>query len=415
MTDEQKEFAIEIEKKFQLHAKSLEEGKITEKQFSEKIESLKAELKNDSKFVAMEKTLAEISEQFKELVLENEKRKNFEQNSKGSFDADLKSAIEKVKEFKSKGSTEKTILFKSAPAASDPMTIANNLTGQVIVPSREPGINGIVRRVFILRALAAVGTVASNLIEWVEQLATLGAAAMTGEGVLKSKMNFSWELKDAKVKKITALTKISEEMLADFGAVQAEINSNLTYQIALQEETQLLSGDGNGENLNGITKYAQTLDLASLADSVPSPNFMDVIGAAVAQILINGQGMFTPSAIILNPADDFAMKHGTKDTEGNYIIPTFFTQDGASIAGLRILTSNTIPAGYFLVGDFAKFNIRDRESLRIEMGYDSDDFSKNFVSIRAEKRLGTFVKGNDIEAFVYDSFANGLAFINKAS
>ena len=79
---------------------------------------------------------------------------------------------------------------------------------------------------------------------------------------------------------------------------------------------------------------------------------MDAIGAAIAQIFNNGKGKFIPNSVLVNPIDEFVMKHGSKDADGTYLLPTFFMPDGSQINGVRIVPDVTIPSGHFLVGDF---------------------------------------------------------------
>jgi HK97 family phage major capsid protein len=85
------------------------------------------------------------------------------------------------------------------------------------------------------------------------------------------------------------------------------------------------------------------------------------------------------------------------------------------ILGVPVVESDNVTAGTFYVCDMTKFNIRDYETTSIEMGYDQDDFSKNMVTIRAERRLVTYVKANHTEGFIKDTFANALTYIETGS
>lgn len=293
------------------------------------------------------------------------------------------------------------------------MSEATNITGEVPQSDRIPGINNVVKQVTVLRNFANVGGTNSNLVSWVEQQNIDGAAAITAEGNAKPLVDWDYVEATANVRKIAGRVRISTEMLSDIPNMMAEINGDLLYRLALAEETQLLSGAG-GAQLNGVTTYAQPLDLAALADSVEAANDIDAIGAAITQIYVNGKGMFIPNVIFLNPVDAFKLK-SVKNNDESYVMPVYIMPDGMRIMGIQVIETVTITAGNFLVADMRYFNIRDKETTRIEIGRDADDFSKNMVTIIAEKRLATFVKANDVEAFVYESFTDAKNFINKAS
>jgi len=119
------------------------------------------------------------------------------------------------------------------------------------------------------------------------------------------------------------------------------------------------------------------------------------------------------NAVFMRKSDIFLMTNGSRTTTGEYNYPVTVTPDGTFVYGVRVIATNTIPAGYALVADMTKFNIVDRTGLIIEFGYEGEDFIKNFVTIRAEKRLATYVSGNDVEGFVYDSFANMKSFLER--
>lgn len=324
---------------------------------------------------------------------------------------ELKTAAETLKNNLAKGiRTPYSFLVKTVAT----MSRANSVTGQIPQADRLAGVNNVVRQLFALRNQSNVSTTNSNLVEWVEQTGIEGGAGMTAEGTAKTQLDWHLQVASAKVEKITSYVKIVEELLSDVEGMQAEINGNLLYQIGLKEEQMLLSGNGSTPNIKGVTAYAQTVDLTALQNTVENANYIDAIGAAIAQIYTNGKGMFIPNVIYLNPVDAYLLK-SQKDTDGEYVMPSYMMPDGLTISGIKVIESVTITAGYFLVGDFTKFNIKDREATRIEIGWDQDDFTKNIVTIRAEKRLASFVKLNDVEAFIYDSFANVIAFINKAS
>jgi len=84
---------------------------------------------------------------------------------------------------------------------------------------------------------------------------------------------------------------------------------------------------------------------------------------------------------------------------------------GTTFMGIPIYRTKSVAAGYFLVGDFSKYHVRNAGPVTVEMGYDSDDFTKNFVTIRAEQRIACYIKANDVESFVHTTFAAAKTFL----
>ena len=70
--------------------------------------------------------------------------------------------------------------------------------------------------------------------------------------------------------------------------------------------------------------------------------------------------------------------------------------------------------GTFLVGDFTKSAVRFKEGLTINVGYENEDFTKNFVTILAEARLVHRVKSNHYGAFIKGTFSAAKTALTKA-
>lgn len=415
MTNEQIEFANQIESKFKDALNLAQKDKISEKEFTEKLTEIKNEISKSEKtekIESIEKQINELSNNFKSFVMDFEKSKTQSSQPVNDYLTNLKNVLDKMVDQVKTGTrgTGRYSLTKQVGT----FTGANVAAG-IPQPQYDPGVNDTPKRTFVLRALSNVGTILSDVIKWVEKVTGEGGAGMTAEGTAKTQVDWDYALGSADVKKITSYIKISEEMLADLNFINSEINNELSYLINKKEEDQLLAGVGTTVYLNGITKYAQTLDLASLNGTVPLANEIDCLGAAITQIYTNMEGSAVPNAIVLNPVDQYILKYAQKTNTGEYLMPTFFMADGTQVDGVRIYTSTAVTAGNFLVADMNKFYVKDREPLRIEFGWENDDFTKNLVTIRGEKRLVSYVKANDVEAFIYDSFVNAKAFLMASS
>lgn len=290
------------------------------------------------------------------------------------------------------------------------MALTTNTTGQIPQAEREAGITRIVRRQPYILDLVNVGTIMSNLWEWVEQKNQEGGSAMTAEGAKKSQTDFDLVLASASVKKVTAFIKVTKEMLDDVNLLRAEIDQELTELINLRIDDQVLSGVGTGDNLTGIMQNATAWAAGSFALTVPVPNNADVLRVAINQAMVN---QFQPNYIVLHPSDATAMDLD-KGSDGHYALPPFATIDGRIISGVPVVMNVGQTEGTFLVGDFTKSAVRFKEGLTINVGYENDDFTKNFVTILAEARLVHRVKSNHYGAFIKGTFSAAKTALTKA-
>lgn len=322
----------------------------------------------------------------------------------------LKSVLEAKKDELSalKGKSSGSVNFVLKAVGN--MALTTNTTGQISQAERESGITRIVRRQPYILDLVNVGTIMSNLWEWVEQKNQEGGSAMTAEGAKKSQTDFDLVLASASVKKVTAFIKVTKEMLDDVNLLRAEIDQELTELINLRIDDQVLAGVGTGDNLTGIMQNATAWAAGSFALTVPVPNNADVLRVAINQAMVN---QFQPNYIVLHPSDATAMDLD-KGSDGHYALPPFATIDGRIISGVPVVMNTGQTEGTFLVGDFTKSAVRFKEGLTINVGYENDDFTKNFVTILAEARLVHRVKSNHYGAFIKGTFSAAKTALTKA-
>ena len=321
----------------------------------------------------------------------------------------LKSVLEAKKDelsaMKEKSGSSVQFTLKAAGT----MALSTNTTGQIPQAERESGITRIVRRNPFILELVNVGTIMSNVWEWVEQKNADGGAAMTAEGAAKSQADFDLVVASANVKKVTAYIKVTKEMLDDVELMRSEIDQELTELINLKIDDQLLNGTGLTVNLTGITTNATAWAAGAFAIAIPTPTKWDVLRTAINQVRVN---LFEPNYIVMHPTDVTAMEL-SKDTTGQYVMPPFAALDGTIVSGIRVVANTGVTIDNFLVGDFSKAGVRFKEGLTINVGYENDDFTKNLVTILAEARLVQRVKSNHYGAFVKGVFSTAITALTK--
>ena len=350
-------------------------------------------------------TLKENVEQLALQVLELE-TKGTPANAPENLTSLLTEKADELKAMKEKSGASVQIQLKAVGT----MALSTNTTGQIPQAEREAGITRIVRRNPFILELVNVGTIMSNVWEWVEQKNVEGGSAMTAEGAAKSQTDFDLVVASANVKKVTAYIKVTKEMLDDVALLRSEIDQELTELINLRIDDQLLNGNGLTINLTGIVTNATAWSAGAFATSIPEPTNYDVLATAINQVRVN---LFEPTYIVMHPTDVTKMKL-SKASDGHYVLPPFSSVDGTSVEGIRVVANTGVTIDKFLVGDFSKAGVRFKEGLTINVGYENDDFTKNLVTILAEARLVQRVKSNHYGAFVYGDFSDAITALTQA-
>lgn len=315
-------------------------------------------------------------------------------------------AIEKISAVKENGG-----LINLDVKAVGTMSITSNYSGgQVALSQLESGVARIARRKPFLRQLVNVAGTVSKYITYIEQKNPEGGADMTAEGALKSQADFDLVEVSKAVKKVTAWIKVSKEMVADLPFMRNEIDTELMELVELKLDSQILSGNGTGDNLEGLLQNATAWSAGGFALTIPTPNEFDVLRVAIAQI----QGLeFNANYIILHP-EDCAKMELSKTSQGEYTYAMSYIVDGiVRVKSVPVIENTGITAGTFLVGDFSKSNLRIREDLNVQVGYVNDDFTKNLMTILCEARAVHYVKSNHYGAFVKGTFSTAKSALLK--
>lgn len=341
------------------------------------------------------------------------------QNVGGKAKAELKSIFAQVEEKTNDANFLKAVseLKNNRGAAANfevkavGTMLTSNYTGSYLTTTVDTNISGAPKKRPLFRDIVNTFAVSGNKVVWVNKVAGEGGAGMTAEGAAKSQLDFDFVEESANVKKITAYVKVSKEALDDMNFLRNEINSELVEAISLKLDEQVGAGDGLGQNLKGILAYAPTFGVAGtdFAAGVDNANRLDVIRTAIALI---ANERFMANYVVVNPLDA-ALMDLEKGTDGHYILPPFITADGTSVSGVRVIESQSIDAGEFLVGDFSKSNLGVKEEININLGYENDDFTKNLVTILAEMRAVHYIKDHQKKAFVQGDFTTAIGLIDK--
>lgn len=326
-----------------------------------------------------------------------------------SLEKALKDNEESLKAIAS-GDKKERVSFKAAGT----MLISSNVSGgNVPVEQRLGGMNAIASRQIRLLDIVSRGTASSNVISWVYQANKDGSAGGTAEGALKNQIDFDLVVNSESVKKRTAFIKVSEEMVGDIDFMRSEINNELMRELLKDVENQVYQGDGTGNNLNGIRTVATAFAAGTFAGTIDNANAVDVLTVAANQIAIAEQPM--PNYILMHPSDITALKMvKVSATDKRYVERLALVAGQLSLDGMPIIGTTLVTAGQYLIGAFDLSTVYDKGAMSIEVGRDSDDFTKNLVTVLAEWRGLCIVKNNDRTAFVKGVIATDAAVLETA-
>lgn len=311
-----------------------------------------------------------------------------------------------------KGELDSVKEGKSINLETKETTIVGDYTGNIALSTLEAGVNRIARQVAKVRNVMNVGTTTSKFVTYIQQTLQ-STATWIGEGVAKNEGDLKYQEVSVEVKKVAGFIKISKEMLDDLSFVRNEVNTDLMATLEDQIENNLINGTGVGANLNGIYTQATAWSAGTFANTIVSANVADVIRTAIAQIETN---KFMATHVILHPRD-VAKLALSKTTAGEYTYASFMVNPVTgepNIAGLPIISTTWMTEGNFLVGDMTKAQLRMREGMNIQVGYEGDDFKRNMVTILAEARLVSFIKANDTGAFVKGTISTAITALDPA-
>jgi len=344
--------------------------------------------------------VAKFNERMDAMEVANKKQMNA--GKKMTFKSALQEAIEGgAIEGLLKGNSRSASLVVKAD-----MTTGADFTGEVIPADRVPGYKYDPTRPVHVRQLIPQGSTASDVVRFVKESGYTNGAAATAEGTTLGQSDFDMTASDANVRKIGTYFRISEEMLADTPQLTSYLSARAPEKLLEVEDTQIISGNGTGANLSGITTDAAAFNLAGeFADSVDSANEFDVLIAALNQLAIAN---YSADTIMLHPTD-FHKILLLKDSTAEYIKKDVYQGLQPQFNGVRVVLNTAITSGTFLVGNFAQgTQLWVRDNVNVEFfREDGTNVRDWFVTVRVSERVA--LTNYLPNAFVYGTFSTAIA------
>lgn len=296
-----------------------------------------------------------------------------------------------------------------AAIKSDPIKMKSLFTGgsstsagAFVTPEQSGIIEMLGRRPLTLRDVISVRRTTSDTVEYVRQTAHTNAAAPVAEATtaagatanpesgamvypegagVKPEGSWAFERVSTSVKTIAEWVPVTKRALADAAQLEGLIQDELAADLAEEEENQILSGSGTGENLTGI------LETSGIQSQVFDTDIFTSVRKAITKARTVGR--VVPTAVALNPIDvetvDLARENGST---GKFLGAGPFTMGPRTLWSLPIIESEAVDSGVGLVGDFSKAVLWDREDASVTFSDShADFFIRNLVAALGEERV----------------------------
>lgn len=249
-------------------------------------------------------------------------------------------------------------------------------------PQREPGYRNYLAPDAPLTFLDLVTTGNTDVpySEYAQIVSETNNAAIVPEGELKPLSDLATAKQESKAYTYADGFDITNQTLADDGALAAFMESRIRRHVLGVVEQKLFNGSGAGTEPQGIMTTTGTLAQAFATDAITT------LAAALEKFEANN-GDADPQAIVMNPSDIWALRQ-LKDADGRYLLGNPLQQGPIPTPwGIPLVKGSKLTKGTALVGRFDSINFLELEPLNVLAFNQHKDYAqRNMVYVRAEMR-----------------------------
>ena len=279
--------------------------------------------------------------------------------------------------------------FQQGATQKARIELKNTITGgdATVPPDRRPGIVPGASNILTIESLyGSVGT-SSNAIEYTKEASFTNDAAEVAEGAVKAETDVTFSLVSTPVATVAHWIKISRQLAMDNTALAAYVEARMRYGVQRRVETQLVNGNGTSPNLSGFLDTGN-FTAHGYADAALGSSLKKLV--LIRRIIADLENAgYAPSAIVFNPADWATIEIDLLTSAVNAVRVSYMASGQPMLWGVPVVKSVGMTADTFAVGDFRQHGtIYNREGVVVQMSEsDSDNFTKNLITLRAERRL----------------------------
>lgn len=388
--------------------KQFSEGKLSEKEMLEKMDSRLKSWAEDQGFSKekMEKMSESLKKQGETLTALKE-RGSLAPQYKGlraSFEKNYDKLVDAIK-------NQKSGFLIKAVSEHDPdkiQTTADSITttsGAILTDSVEYNNEIFMKRrgrqyIHDIANVMSVDEVPETSV-FQEEGDETGAIAVVAENGLKPQVHLGLIRNQVNAKKAAGYIVVTEELLKWRTRVWAAIQRLFRDKVWRNYE-ELLTKD----MMTNSTGYIST----ALDDTFDAPTDFDALIAAVLQLeTLN----FIPDVLVVNPADKWKLAL-TETKNGMLILP--YIQNGGEFRpiGLRVIISTEIESGTFIIGESGTWYIEE-EAPQLRTGLVNDDLIHNRMTIIGEIFFLSYVPSNNAGSFIKAKFEDVKEALKKTA
>lgn len=211
-----------------------------------------------------------------------------------------------------------------------------------------------------------------------------GGAAPVLPGAVKPQATAEYKDAEAKPTVIAEYIKVSDVTLQDVDQLQGALQADLMNEVRAVVEEQVLIGSGVWPNLPGLMNDPDVIpipfDAAALAP--------DLILKGIATL---GKGGVSPNVTALSWEDWEALESIKTGADNEYVNSPFLAVAN-TLWNLPFVPAVGIPPGKALVGDTRTIQVLWAMPIQVFLGQESDDMTRNLITLLAETRVASAVR-----------------------
>jgi HK97 family phage major capsid protein len=225
-----------------------------------------------------------------------------------------------------------------------------------------------------------------------DQATTVKAAAAVAEGAAFPQSTAKFEYFTLPLRKLGDTLPVSEEFFEDEVQAAAELELFLATNVEDLIDTQIVQGDNTGQNLKGLV--SSTPAYVPVASGISDANIYDLVAKVSEAITSTGGAKYTVDFVAMNISDINKLKL-KKDANNNYV----FDFNDPRIGSINIIEDNNVPANTMFVGDGRYARIYEIAGVVISKGMVNAQFTEDFMTIKARKRILFLIRNIDQSGF----------------
>lgn len=241
------------------------------------------------------------------------------------------------------------------------------------------------QRKYRLRELIPVAGLATPQVEYAQITGYTNSAGAVAESTQKPESAIQTQLVVDSVKQIATFIPVTRQALRDVSVLGAYLNQVLAYFLQLEEDRQILSGNGSSE-MTGI------LNVTGVQTQTFSSTIIETVRKAITklEIAFTDSG-FLPTGLVMHPTD-WQTTELLKDSNGRYImvpyLETIANGGEERMWKVPVIVTPAKQAGSGLLGAWdigSTLFTYDPVTLRMTDSH-ADFFIRNLIAVLAEFR-----------------------------